>query len=464
MYCRHTFLSFLIRTSLLIALCFGLTSWSVAKTKKMPKPFNFEEASRNVPKPREIWPEISKDMVPREFKILSDEVVTSDTDPSQKLRKITGHFYSIRIEGKRWGHPCVIFMPADNSRNMTPSRKGKVAIVGSPSGTSFEYHVAMYGERIAARTGYPTMVLDSPGVGEGGNRIEGNMDSLTRMRLKTGKNIYNMNCQLALIYIQAIDVMQEVLGVDKVQAVVGGHSKRGRSATVAAALDPRVAGVVILGNEGVYRTDQIQWHLSFHHAFFQDQVKVPVLYVGATNEDGYKMFSVNVLQERLKTPMTVEMIPNYRHYNFHEKQYIDFMMWVSHIFDGRPITKVGQVTHERKGERSVFRVKLEGEAKIRMVKMWYVYTDDSHWRDLMWYDGLMRKVGDHYEFYWHGSVPDAVMVEVADIAQGIPGYVTSLPTKMTDAPVLDREGTGFHHLWTPPSYYKGRRAPEKPKK
>ena len=46
------------------------------------------------------------------------------------------------------------------------------------------------------------------------------------------------------------------------------------------------------------------------------------------------MFNVNIMQQRLRRPMTIEMIPNYRHYNFHEKQFIDFMMWVAHVFDG----------------------------------------------------------------------------------------------------------------------------------
>ena len=170
-------------------------------------------------------------------------------------------------------------------------------------------HVEMYGEPIAARTGYPTMVLHSPGVYPDGRGIEGDIAVLSRMRKKTGKNYYNMNCQLALVYIRALDVLEKVLELSRVKAVIGGHSKRGRSATVAAAMDSRVAGVVIMGNEGVHRTDQIQWHLSFHHAFFQDQVHVPVLYIGATNEGGYRMFNVNIMQERLKRPMTLEMIP-----------------------------------------------------------------------------------------------------------------------------------------------------------
>ena len=39
------------------------------------EPFNFEEASRDVPKPRELLPILKQDMVPADFTILSDEIV-----------------------------------------------------------------------------------------------------------------------------------------------------------------------------------------------------------------------------------------------------------------------------------------------------------------------------------------------------------------------------------------------------
>ena len=95
-------------------------------------PFDFATASKNVPKPRAVWPIVKQDMVAPEFTVLSNELVTSDTDPSQKLRKITAHFWSQELAGKTWGHRCVIFLPEDNSRNLTPERMGKVVIVGSP--------------------------------------------------------------------------------------------------------------------------------------------------------------------------------------------------------------------------------------------------------------------------------------------------------------------------------------------
>ncbi|HPM81291.1 MAG TPA: hypothetical protein PLF81_11360 [Candidatus Anammoximicrobium sp.] len=414
--------------------------------------FDFEEASRGVPKPREIWPLVKQHTVPLDFRVLSDEVVASDTEPAKKLRKVTAHFFSQELAGKKWGHPCVIFLPEDNQVNLAAERKGKVVIVGSPPRDYFPIHVAKYGEPIAARTGYPTMVLSNPGEYPDGSDIESDIRILNVLNEQTGKNYYNMNCQLAVVYIQALDAFQQFLGLDDLRAVVGGHSKRGRSATVAAAIDPRVASVIILGNEGVYATDRIQSHLSFHHAFFQDQVNVPVFYLGATNEDGYRMFNVNVMQERLQRPMTIEMIPNYCHSNFSEIQYMDFLMWASHVFDGRPITKISDVCHERLGNRTVFRARVESAAKIQIVRTWYVYSDDPAWRDLMWYHLLMRKVGDRYEAVLPGKIPDAFLVEVGDIALGVPGYVSSLPYKLTDAPVVERRSRGsLPRLWEPVS-------------
>ena len=61
---------------------------------------------------------------------------------------------------------------------------------------------------------------------------------------------------------------------------------------------------------------------------------------------------------------------------------------------------------------------------------------------------LMREVGDHDEAVPGGKIADAFMVEVGDVAQGIPGYVSSVPYKLTDAPVVPRHSRGsLPRLW-----------------
>ena len=134
-----------------------------------------------------------------------------------------------------------------------------------------------------------------------------------------------------------------------------------------------------------------------------------------------------------------------------EIQFMDFLMWVSHIHDGRPITQISEVSHERQEGSSLFRAKVESEAKVQMVRAWYVYSDDEAWRDLMWYHLIMEDAGNgYYQVPLQGKIPDAFMIEVGDIALGIPGYVTSLPQKLTDAPVVERVSRGSRpRLWEP---------------
>ena len=68
----------------------------------------------------------------------------------------------------------------------------------------------------------------------------------------------------------------------------------------------------------------------------------------------------------------------------------------------------------------------------------------------MWFHLIMRRVGDHYEAVLGGKIPDGFMVEVGDIARGIPGYVTSAPCKLTDAPLVERVSRGsIPRLWEP---------------
>ncbi len=72
------------------------------------------------------------------------------------------------------------------------------------------------------------------------------------------------------------------------------------------------------------------------------------------------------------------------------------------------------------------------------MRIWYVYAHNPQWRDLMWFEWLMTDRGDYYETSVPGRKADAYMIEVGDIAMGFPGYVTSLPIKLNDAPVKDR--------------------------
>jgi len=115
--------------------------------------------------PEQMWERLQKTLPPFSYTVKKDEVVRSDTDPRQKLRRIELRFISQEIDGVKMGQTGVIFMRADNSENLKPERKGKVVIVTHYlNDDTIELN---YAEPIAARTGYPTMSLLMPGDNDG---------------------------------------------------------------------------------------------------------------------------------------------------------------------------------------------------------------------------------------------------------------------------------------------------------
>ena len=266
-------------------------------------------------------------------------------------------------------------------------------------------------------------------------------------------------------YIQALDVFSDLLKEKDIRAVIGGHSARGYYAYTAAAIDPeRIAGVVYMGCERLFTNDITYVDTSVVASFADDQVypkilipfhtqryvRCPVFYIGATNEGGYAMFNINTFQEKMEQKWTIEYIPNYIHDSKSEKQFIDWQMWVSHIFDGRPITQIHDLSYEEDEKGTFFRARIDTENKIIQVNTWYVYNhDDPYWRNLMWFPVTMkRKQGNLYEGYVNGWLPDAWLVEVKDIAYGFPGYISSLPQDITHKPVKLRNPRHGHD-WQP---------------
>ncbi|MBN1590139.1 MAG: hypothetical protein JW888_11535 [Pirellulales bacterium] len=453
--------------------CIGLVFSAAAFAADPPK--STSVAEEDLLTPTEILGRCGDTLPPLNYTIKKDEIVTSDTDPTKKLRRIEVQFYTSVLEGRRWGHPSVIFMPANPKDYLAKERRGKVVIVaqrnwdGLATGPWRDAFLGNYGEPIAATTGYPTMVCPIPGEYDNTNQREISIGFLHNLYRKTQNPADTATVRQAVPYLYAMDVMADVLKVDKrdIRAVIGGHSKR-VAAYMAAAMDPqRVVGVVYMGNESNW--DHYPKSRSPLRALQPPHTKkwvtADVLYIGATNEDGYEMFSIRRMQAMMDGKWTIEYIPNYRHGSMSEKHFIDWRMWVAHCFEGRPITKITDLSREDKGPEFVwggrqygagggtlFRCKLDTPNKIIQAKVWYVYCDDvPYWRDLMWYPEFMVPQPDGtWAGYVKGKLPDAWLVEVKDTAGGYPGYVTSLPQDITGKETKNRHSRGSRSRnWEP---------------
>jgi hypothetical protein len=425
-----------------------------------------------VPSPAAIWERFKTTLPPLDVRIGKDEIVRSDTDPRLELRRVELSFHSQVIDGKAWGHPCVVFLPADRKVYNASRRRGKVVIIGqrswdglitSPWRDSF---LGNFGEPIAARTGTPTMILPVPGEydGSGGREISiGFLDNMRKQSLDPADHNY---FRLAVPYLRALDVMAGLLRVDpgEIRAVIGGHSKRATSAFTAAAIDPqRIAGVVYEGNESTFESLREPPWRAISPPFTRAWVKAAVLYLGATNEDGYRMFNINRIQEMMDGSWTIEYIPNYRHADMSEKHMMNWRMWVARVFDGRPLTEISDLSWREVDDGfvwggqpveggTVFKARIRTKAKLLQAKVWYVYNDDPpYWRDLVWYPEFMINTGgDVFEGFVKGKLPDAWLVEIKDTAQGFPGYLSSLPQDITGMPTETKTSRGSRsRFWEP---------------
>ena len=394
---------------------------------------------------QQLWERCQETLPPFSYTVVKDEIVQSNTDIRQRLRRIEVRFTS-QIVGqwmRRMQHTGIIYMPSDPKIYNSPERKGKVVVVANRYGDTLM--VDNYGEPIAARTGYPTMVLPIPGEYDGHDGESSWIYFLRSQLLDTKDPMDHKYFRLAIPYISALDVFSGILEEDNIKAVIGGHSKRAPSAFNAAAMDTeRIAGVIYMGNESTYSNYENSIHQGISPFYSQKYVKCPVFYIGATNEDGYEMFNISKLQAGMTNPWTIEYIPNYRHATNSEKQPLAWMMWISHIFEGRPLTKISDLSYEENPEGTIFRARIDTPNKLIQTKLWYVYCDDvPFWRDLMWYPAFMRKKGDVYEAFVSGILPDAWLVEVKDTADGFSGYISSLPQDITHKPTKERVSRGW---------------------
>ena len=402
--------------------------------------------TKHVPTPRELWEEFSKDLPPLELQITTDRIVTSEVDQRVRLRRIDLSFVSQLVFGKKLTHRAVIFLPTDPELAEDPGRQGKVVIVGSIAGPWQESFLCNYAHPIATHNRYPVMILPNPGSTPDHPDREWSIRNLWAAgvpQVPTNKYFF----RLAVVYLRAMDVFADVLGIEpeKIRAVIGGHSKRAPSAYAAAAIRPdQVAGVVFMGMEGIWRWQPESPGFPTHPLYVQRFVQCATIYLGATNEDGYNMFNVTHNQAMLNEPWTVSMVPNYRHAAESEQQFTIWRMWIAHVFDGRPLARIGKVSHEVTAEGTLFEAEVACENRIIQVRAWHTYCDDVPlWRDLVWYPVVMRRNADGiYEGFSRGRTPDAWFVEVHDAARGFRGYVTSCPQNITGKPVEERRSRG----------------------
>ncbi|MBE7560949.1 hypothetical protein HS125_19160 [bacterium] len=406
--------------------------------------------------PARLWERFEATAPPFTYTVVKDEAIASSEDPSRRLRRVELLFSTQEVFGETLRSRAELFIPIDDPRMTDPARRGRVAIVGGFGGPFWNNFVYNFAHPIATRTGYPTMILECPGHTDSQPDREWDIRPMLARVIETNDPFDHHFFRLGIVFVRAMEVCAAVLEVPtaEIRAVIGGHSKRATAAYTAAAIRPEnVAGIVYMGNESVFDR-RIGTPLESTSPYFTQRfVRCPVIFLGATNESGYRRFNINRIQSHMDPPWTIAMIPNYRHDTDDEKHFVNWPMWVSHCLDGRPVTRIVSATYETQERGTRFYARLDTPNTVVMVKLWTTYNDDPpYWRDLMWFPVPMFPREDGcYEAWWSGKPPDAWLIEVEDVANGFRGYVTTLPVNHTGGPSeTPPDRYGMPRLWEPP--------------
>ncbi len=352
----------------------------------------------------QLWERCRETLPPFSYTVVKDEVVASDTDPGRRLRRVEVRFASQTVGQweRRMTHTGVLHIPVGFGSAVDPARKGKVVVIAGAYGDTTI--LDNYGEPIAARMGYPTMVLPIPGEYDGHDGESSWVYFLRAQLADTGYPVEHQYFRFGYSLSHGPGRLRRRPGQPKVVGVIGGHSKRAPAAFNAAAMDPeRVAGVVYMGMESTFAAYEGKAWQGLSPAAGQELVRCPVLYLGATNEDGYEMFNITKLQAKIAGPGRSRSSPTTGTPACSEIQILDWQMWIAHVFEGRPLTRIGDLSWAERcrGDR------LPGPHRVaqqdHQAKVWYVYCDDvPYWRDLMWYPVYLQKAGDLYEAFLPG--------------------------------------------------------------
>ncbi|HQH25534.1 MAG TPA: hypothetical protein PL101_03385 [Bacteroidales bacterium] len=93
---------------------------------------------------------------------------------------------------------------------------------------------------------------------------------------------------------------------------------------------------------------------------------------------------------------TIQYIPNDIHFAMSDKHFMDWRMWVSHVFEARPVALISDLTRRKNETGTRFRVKVESANIVIQVMLWHTYTGNvpPFWRDTFWYPSLMIRQKD----------------------------------------------------------------------
>ena len=361
---------------------------------------------------------VDREVGPHE--ILPDYVDRADSSYRwavvQRVASDTGTFVQVALTSQRWRdstweHQLFAYFPAAQSQTSTMFLSLQTAFTAEQARTGLM--------QVARATGVPCAILtDVPNQPLFGGKLEEELLNYTFERyLETGEQTWPLLLPMVKGAVRAMDALQAVGEQTDLPTpehfIVAGHSKRGHTAWLTAAVDPRVTGLIAQGFNTLHATAQIPHYLATYGELdqsalaaknvigqmnsprgrdllrivdaytYRDRLTQPKLVVVGTNDDYTPVDALNLYWPGLPGPKSVLSLPNAGHVaaNGDPRLFPTAYAFIRAVADGRSLPSVGSKVTQEKG---VILLAITADTSARGARMWTARSPTRDFRSARW--------------------------------------------------------------------------------
>lgn len=334
---------------------------------------------------------------------------------TQQANSPQGTFLALSLQSQTWRripwkHRLFVFFPASDS-----AQTGFLTLQ-----IGFDVNQAQVAlQQLSQATGVPCAILcDIPNQPLFDGRLEEELLNYTfEQFLATKDSTWPLLLPMVKATVRAMDVLQAVsqrhhLAFLK-QFVVAGHSKRGHTAWLTAAVDPRVAGLIAQGFNTLHSAVQIPHYLATYGTLdqsalaakrvidqintptgqqlleivdaytYRQQLTMPKLVIVGTNDDYTPVDALNLYWPGLSGSKSVLALPNTGHVgaNHDPRLYPTAYAFIRRVAQGKPMPIVESTFHPTpQGSRLVIVTKDSAVS----ARVWIAHAPTRDFRDKQW--------------------------------------------------------------------------------
>ena len=377
------------------------------------------------------------------------------------------HFVSQTWQGKNWQHQLQIYRP----QNAGPSGAMFLWVTGGSASADTRRLGMDLARRIGAAVTFLYDIPNQPLLE--GNLYEDDLVAETFVRyLATGDESWPLLFPMVKSVVKAMDVLQafsrrgSAAAVDKF--IVGGASKRGWTAWLTAAVDPRVAGLTPVVIDTLNMREQMPRQLQAFGEYssrltpyssrgllpipqtaagerllhmvdpwsYRERLTMPKLIINGTNDFYWATDALNIYWSGIPAPKWVFYVPNAGHNlrrqdRAQAEQLTDLISalaaFTRHQISGTPMPNVSW-RHEENGATS--RLFIEAQPAPKSARLWVARAPTNDFRTASWSAQLLQAQGSRIVAELSKPAEKGARAFFAELDYAIDGLPYNLSTQM----------------------------------